>query len=94
MKAELQNYPARTWRLLDYIDQHLGGDLGLETVNGVAAFYMDSKEPPASTAIGAGSLLGSSAHVEIEAVTFVRRTDAPRPLARDHRATHQLSPVR
>jgi len=33
--------------------------------------FMDCKEPPASTAIGAGSLLGSGTRVEIEAVAFV-----------------------
>src|SRR4029450_11443228 len=38
MKAALQNYPARMRRVLDYIDQHLDGDLDLETVSRVAAF--------------------------------------------------------
>ncbi|MEH2548934.1 2-iminobutanoate/2-iminopropanoate deaminase [Bradyrhizobium sp. AZCC 2262] len=33
--------------------------------------FMDCKEPPASTAIGAGSLLGSGTRVEIEVVAFV-----------------------
>lgn len=33
--------------------------------------FMDCKEPPASTAVGAGSLLGSGTRVEIEAVAFV-----------------------
>lgn len=33
--------------------------------------FMDAKEPPASTAIGAGSLLGTGTRVEIEAVAFV-----------------------
>ena len=38
MKAALQNYHARLQRVIDYIDQHLDGDLGLETVSRVAAF--------------------------------------------------------
>ena len=38
MKAALQNYHARMQRVLDYIDQHLDGDLDLETVSRVAAF--------------------------------------------------------
>jgi 2-iminobutanoate/2-iminopropanoate deaminase len=33
--------------------------------------FKDCKEPPASTAIGAGSLLGVGTRVEIEAVAFV-----------------------
>ena len=33
--------------------------------------FMDCKEPPASTAVGAGSLLGVGTRVEIEAVAFV-----------------------
>jgi len=38
MTAALQNYRARMRRVLDYIDQHLDGDLDLETVSRVAAF--------------------------------------------------------
>jgi len=38
MKAALQNYHARMQRVLAYIDQHLDGDLDLETVSRVAAF--------------------------------------------------------
>jgi AraC family transcriptional regulator len=38
MKAALQNYQARMQRVLDYIDQHLDGDLDLDTVSGIAAF--------------------------------------------------------
>jgi AraC family transcriptional regulator len=38
MKAALQNYHARMLRVLDYVDQHLDGDLDLETVSRVAAF--------------------------------------------------------
>jgi AraC family transcriptional regulator len=38
MKAALQNYNARMQRVLDHIDQHLDGDLDLETVSRVAAF--------------------------------------------------------
>src|SRR5580692_9187540 len=38
MKAALQNYNARLQRVIDYIDQHLDGDLDLETVSRVAAF--------------------------------------------------------
>ncbi|MBR0869421.1 RidA family protein [Bradyrhizobium tropiciagri] len=33
--------------------------------------FMDCKEPPASTAVGAGSLLGIGTRVEIEVVAFV-----------------------
>ena len=33
--------------------------------------FMDCKEPPASTAVGAGSLLGVGTRVEIEVVAFV-----------------------
>jgi 2-iminobutanoate/2-iminopropanoate deaminase len=33
--------------------------------------FMDCKEPPASTAVGAGSLLGLGTRVEIEVVAFV-----------------------
>ena len=33
--------------------------------------FMGAKEPPASTAIGAGALLGIGTRVEIEAVAFV-----------------------
>nr|WP_063709208.1 RidA family protein [Bradyrhizobium centrolobii] len=33
--------------------------------------FKDCQEPPASTAVGAGSLLGSGTRVEIEAVAFV-----------------------
>ncbi|MGI4745358.1 MAG: AraC family transcriptional regulator [Janthinobacterium lividum] len=38
MKAALQHYHARMQRVLDHIDQHLDGDLNLETLSGVAAF--------------------------------------------------------
>ncbi|MBU3891021.1 GyrI-like domain-containing protein [Methylosinus sp. KRF6] len=38
MKAALQNYQARMQRVLDYIDQHLDGDLDLDTLSGIAAF--------------------------------------------------------
>lgn len=38
MKAAFQNYHARMQRALDYIDQHLDGNLNLETVSRVAAF--------------------------------------------------------
>jgi AraC family transcriptional regulator len=38
MKAALRNYQARMQRVLDYIDQHLDGDLDLDTVSGIAAF--------------------------------------------------------
>lgn len=38
MKAALQTYNARMQRVLDHIDQHLDGDLDLETVSRVAAF--------------------------------------------------------
>ena len=38
MKAALENYHGRMQRVLDYIDQHLGDDLDLEAVSGVAAF--------------------------------------------------------
>ncbi|MBN8993384.1 MAG: AraC family transcriptional regulator [Rhizobiales bacterium] len=38
MKAALQNYQERMRRVLDYIDRHLGGDLDLERLSGVAAF--------------------------------------------------------
>ncbi|TGQ74280.1 MAG: helix-turn-helix domain-containing protein [Mesorhizobium sp.] len=38
MKAALENYHARMRRVLDHIDQHLDGDLDLESLSGVAAF--------------------------------------------------------
>src|SRR5690349_8926457 len=38
MTPALQNYHDRMQRALDYIDQHLDGDLNLETVSRVAAF--------------------------------------------------------
>ena len=38
MTAALRNYQARMRRVLDYMDQHLDGDLSLETVSRVAAF--------------------------------------------------------
>ncbi|HWT50981.1 MAG TPA: AraC family transcriptional regulator [Caulobacter sp.] len=38
MKAALRNYRDRMQRVLDYVDQHLDGDLDLETVSRVAAF--------------------------------------------------------
>jgi AraC family transcriptional regulator len=38
MKAALQNYHARMQRVLDFIDQHLDGDLDLDTVSRIAAF--------------------------------------------------------
>jgi AraC family transcriptional regulator len=38
MKAALRNYRDRMLRVLDHIDQHLDGDLDLETVSRVAAF--------------------------------------------------------
>lgn len=38
MTAALENYHARMQRVLDYIDQHLDGDLDLEAISGVAAF--------------------------------------------------------
>jgi AraC family transcriptional regulator len=38
MTAALRNYQARMQRVLDHIDQHLDGDLNLETVSRVAAF--------------------------------------------------------
>ncbi|MEY9742293.1 2-iminobutanoate/2-iminopropanoate deaminase [Bradyrhizobium japonicum] len=33
--------------------------------------FLDYEEPPASTAVGAGALLGSGTRIEIEAVAFV-----------------------
>jgi len=38
MKAALQHYQARMQRVLDYIDQHLDGDLDLDALSSVAAF--------------------------------------------------------
>ena len=38
MKAALRNYQARMQRVLDHVDQHLDGDLDLETMSRVAAF--------------------------------------------------------
>jgi AraC family transcriptional regulator len=38
MKAALRNYQARMLRVLDYIDQHLDGDLNLESMSAIAAF--------------------------------------------------------
>ena len=38
MTAALRNYRARMRRVLDYVDQHLDGDLDLDTVSRVAAF--------------------------------------------------------
>jgi len=38
MNAVRDNYLIRMQRVLDYIDQHLDGDLDLETMSGVAAF--------------------------------------------------------
>jgi AraC family transcriptional regulator len=38
MKAALRNYRTRMQRVLDHVDQHLDGDLDLETVSRVAAF--------------------------------------------------------
>lgn len=38
MKAAHQNYNARMQRVLDHIDQHLDGDLDLDTLSQVAAF--------------------------------------------------------
>ncbi len=38
MTAALENYQARMQRVLDYIGQHLDGDLDLDTTSGVAAF--------------------------------------------------------
>lgn len=38
MRAALQNYHTRMQRVLNYIDQHLDGDLHLDALSGVAAF--------------------------------------------------------
>jgi AraC family transcriptional regulator len=38
MNVALRNYQARMQRVLDYIDQHLDGDLDLDTVSGITAF--------------------------------------------------------
>ena len=38
MKAAVRNYKARMQRVLDYVDQHLDGDLDLDTMSRVAAF--------------------------------------------------------
>lgn len=38
MKAALHNYHARMQRVLDHIDRHLGDDLDLDVVSGIAAF--------------------------------------------------------
>src|SRR4051812_16814781 len=38
MTAALRNYQARMQRVLDHVDQHLDGELDLETVSRVAAF--------------------------------------------------------
>ena len=38
MKAALQDYHARMQRVLDYIDQHLDHDLGLDVLSSVAAY--------------------------------------------------------
>lgn len=38
MKAALENYNARMFRVLDHIDRHLDADLGLDAISDVAAF--------------------------------------------------------
>ena len=38
MKAALHNYQVRMQRVLDHIDQHLDGDLDLDTLSRIAAF--------------------------------------------------------
>lgn len=38
MTTALHNYQSRMRRVLDHIDRHLDGDLGLDTLSGVAAF--------------------------------------------------------
>lgn len=38
MKAAVRNYQARMQRVLDHVDRHLDGELGLDTLSRVAAF--------------------------------------------------------
>jgi 2-iminobutanoate/2-iminopropanoate deaminase len=62
--ASLSNIVKTTSYLVDLADYDGFNRIRVET-------FLDCKEPPASTAIGAGSLLGSGTRVEIEVVAFV-----------------------
>jgi 2-iminobutanoate/2-iminopropanoate deaminase len=62
--ASLSNVVKTTSHLADLADYDGFNRVRVET-------FMDCNEPPASTAVGAGSLLGSGTRVEIEVVAFV-----------------------
>ena len=51
-RAALENYHARMQRVLDYIDQHLDGDLSLATLSSVAAFSVHHFHRQFSAAFG------------------------------------------
>jgi 2-iminobutanoate/2-iminopropanoate deaminase len=62
--ASLSDIVKTTSFLADLADYDTFNRVRVET-------FMDCKEPPASTAVGAGSLLGIGSRVEIEVVAFV-----------------------
>lgn len=62
--ASLSDIVKTTSFLADLADYEAFNKVRVET-------FIDCKEPPASTAVGAGSLLGIGSRVEIEAVAFV-----------------------
>jgi 2-iminobutanoate/2-iminopropanoate deaminase len=63
--ASLVNIVKTTTFLVDLADYDCFNRVRVET-------FMDCKEPPASTAVGAGSLLGLGTRLEVEVVAFVR----------------------
>jgi len=62
--ASLSDIVKTTSFLADLADYDTFNRVRVET-------FMDCKEPPASTAVGAGSLLGIGSRIEIEVVAFV-----------------------
>ena len=63
-RASLSDIVKTTSYLVDLADYDGFNRVRVET-------FVDCKEPPASTAVGVGSLLGSGTRVEIEVVAFV-----------------------
>ncbi len=62
--ASLTDIVKTTSFLVDLADYDSFNRVRVET-------FMDCKEPPASTAVGAGSLLGQGTRLEVEVVAFV-----------------------
>jgi 2-iminobutanoate/2-iminopropanoate deaminase len=66
--ASLADIVKTTSYLVDLADYDVFNRVRVET-------FVNCEEPPASTAVGAGSLLGQGTRLEVEAVAFVAARD-------------------